>query len=889
MLANAFRPDEQRRARVRAVANGLDYAEAADDRATVTVHFFNRTPDGLTPEHFRLHPADGAARISVSRLEPVGSATEAPENAVDLVLIQPLDIARYSLAIDGVSGIDPLYSSVSFHAAVGNRSALDCVEAPLETTPDFPAPEIDYLAKDYASFRQLMLDRLATTMPSWRERRVPDVGIAIVELLAYVGDYLSYYQDAVATEAYLHTARRRVSVRRHARLVDYSMHEGCNARAWLQISSSNDRALDLADTLFITSCRATGSGATTSITVADLAQVPPAEYEVFEPLVGTKAPRRCPVGLGCQEPQSAPKALPPFNIVAAHSVMSFYTWGNRTAWLQQGATSATLLDSWVEGSSGEAAKEPAQGAPRARTLRIEPGDVLILEERCAANGVWADASPAHRHAVRLTAVERTIDRLYAQESGGRPVVNIAWSQADALPFPLCLAVIGPPPACRYLGPDPDRRDRVDMAVALGNVLLVDHGRTVAESADPWRGMVGEFARNAALASVASVPAIAHCDGEGQSDVEPEVAAAYQPALERPDLTFSAPLPERPGCAADLLFQDPRAALPQLTLEEIRPGVPSSSWVPRPDLLDSELHDRHCVVEVDDDRVAHVRFGEGLESGGGFRAQYRIGNGQAGNVGADSIRHIVSRGGFVTGYGLEIRNPLPAAGGVDPEPTSEVRVTAPRAFKSRLERAVSADDYARLAERDPRVQRAAGYMAWNGSRESVCVAIDPFGREAPGPSLLSEIKRYLFRFRRIGHDLEVVPAAYVSLFLALDVEVEEGQLRGHVRAALLDAFSGRRLADGSLGFFHPDRLSFGDSVYPSQIVAAAQRVSGVESAAIRVLSRHPGGSTAGDVQAETRAVLLAGVLHLSPFEIARLDNDPGRPEHGVLALELRGGR
>src|SRR6185295_7196447 len=56
----------------------------------------------------------------------------------------------------------------------------------------------------------------------------------------YVGDYLSYYQDAVATEAYLETARQRISVRRHAQLVDYHLHEGCNARAWLAVTASQD-------------------------------------------------------------------------------------------------------------------------------------------------------------------------------------------------------------------------------------------------------------------------------------------------------------------------------------------------------------------------------------------------------------------------------------------------------------------------------------------------------------------------------------------------------------------------------------------------------------------------------------------------------------------------
>ena len=81
-------------------------------------------------------------------------------------------------------------------------------------------PEIDYLAKDFWSFRQLILDRIALLSPGWVERNTADFGMVMVELLAYLGDYLSYYQDAIANEAYLGTARQRVSVRRHARLLD---------------------------------------------------------------------------------------------------------------------------------------------------------------------------------------------------------------------------------------------------------------------------------------------------------------------------------------------------------------------------------------------------------------------------------------------------------------------------------------------------------------------------------------------------------------------------------------------------------------------------------------------------------------------------------------------
>ena len=87
-----------------------------------------------------------------------------------------------------------------------------------------------------------MLDRMAVLMPAWSERNPADLGVALVEALAYSADQLSYQQDAVATEAYLGTARQRISVRRHARLMDYFISEGCNARAWVHSRVSRCRS-----------------------------------------------------------------------------------------------------------------------------------------------------------------------------------------------------------------------------------------------------------------------------------------------------------------------------------------------------------------------------------------------------------------------------------------------------------------------------------------------------------------------------------------------------------------------------------------------------------------------------------------------------------------------
>ena len=78
-----------------------------------------------------------------------------------------------------------------------------------------------------------MLDRMAVLLPGWTETHEADPGIALVEALAYAADRVSYLQDAVNTEAYIGTARSRISLRRHARLVDYQVGEGANARTWV--------------------------------------------------------------------------------------------------------------------------------------------------------------------------------------------------------------------------------------------------------------------------------------------------------------------------------------------------------------------------------------------------------------------------------------------------------------------------------------------------------------------------------------------------------------------------------------------------------------------------------------------------------------------------------
>jgi predicted phage baseplate assembly protein len=332
-----------------------------------------------------------------------------------------------------------------------------------------------------------------------------------------------------------------------------------------------------------------------------------------------------------------------------------------------------------------------------------------------------------------------------------------------------------------------------------------------------------------------------------------------------------------------------------------------TWSPLRDLLESGPDDLSFVAEMDDDGRAHLRFGDSNlsqmpDAGTAFQANYRTGNGTAGNVGAESIRYIVLEE-TLSGVNLQPRNPLAASGGTDPEPVAEVKLFAPNAFRDVLERAITADDYAtlasdngrRLEERADRcsqpfqsLQSAKAVLRWNGSWYTALVALDPLGTEQSSLGLIHEVKKYLEPYRRVGHDLLVAQAEYVALDLALTICVLPGYLRAHVESALLNVFSNRVLSNGSKGFFHPDNLSFGDGIFASTIIAAAQAVAGVQNVTVTRLERWELIDAATN-QTEAAQVPTNSVLTLGPLEIARLDNDPNFPENGRLSLDMRGGR
>ncbi|MFE6174972.1 putative baseplate assembly protein [Streptomyces sp. NPDC056464] len=458
-----------RRSKVRAAQlNGVDSVEVGDDGLLLTVSFLGKAPHGLGPENVRV---DGGRRVTgITAVDVSVEREEDPEldDRLYVTLDKAGDTSRYRLSLvetdpygrpgtEPYRGFDQRYHSATFAFRPDCPTPFDCKDG--EPEPDgFPsAPVIDYTARDYETIRKLLLDRLALTTPDWVERNPADLGVTLVELLAHTGDQIGYQQDAVATEAYLDTARRRVSVRRHVRLIDYAMHDGCTARAYVAVETAGDHTIAPGSYRFASVDVRTldphdRPEPGTVVDEADLGDLDErGSVEVFEPVVSAD----------------------PLELRVAHNAIRLWTWGGEVRTLPKGATSATLRDAWVDPETC-----------RERQLDLRPGDLLVLEEvKGPRTGTPGDADPGHRQAVRLTSVTPGVDRIEDQ-----PVLEVAWTAEDALRFPLCLTTRG----------GRDCLPVEDVTLARGNVVLVDHGRTL-------RGLPETF-------TVPQVPAeVAPCD------------------------------------------------------------------------------------------------------------------------------------------------------------------------------------------------------------------------------------------------------------------------------------------------------------------------------------------------------------------------------------------
>jgi hypothetical protein len=836
--------------------NGVDFIE------------FRRNPLAPVDHRFRLEitflkppPALVAADLSVIGgvrvvdIQVLEMAASADPLRLFAFLSAEGDFSTYVLRITHLD-LDPERSEVRFSFKAGCPSELDCRAATDCPPPDLGGPDLDYMAKDYQSFRHMILQLIGQRNPGWQERSPADLGVALVEVIAYAGDYLSYYQDALAAEGYLNLCRNPVSAARHALLVDYAMHKGRNAASFVHLEA--EPATDGVVPTGVQLCtrigrplrgEATPPGQVLPVDV-DFDNDPAlAEATVFETMARTRVTDR-------------------------HNALRIHTWGDVECCLARGARQAYLYEVTADGSI--------------RRPRLAAGDYLLLEEvRSPRTALAADADPQQRQVVRLTAAEDALDpvltdrltngELTPRAAAGDPVMplqRVRWRVEDALERPFCISA-----------QTPETGPIANVSLARGNITPCDHGRSVRREIGP---------------------------------PDPGAIRWPQPVFDLPDapLTFQVP-PEAPLYEADgrqvherhALDAPPGDAVAAAALIVSFETLDDELWVPVRHLLDSGPFDQQFIAEVDAEGRAHLRCGDDVHgrrplTATSATAVYRIGNGTAGNIGAESLVHIVTPPPawqadpaapgappppFAAVRG--VRQPLAARFGTAPETVAEARQFAPEAFRAVIERAVTEADWIQVAERLQDVEAAHALIRWIGSWWCVFVALHPRDEEnlrrLPGggvaltPAFAASARARLDRYRIAGQDLRLLAAVYVPLEIDIEICVAPGHFRGDLLRAVGERLSTRTFADGSRGFFHRLEFSFGQPLYLSALYAAVESVDGVSSARVTLFKRY--------WEADDGAAALdRGVIEAGPGEILRLDNDPSLPEWGVLRLSAVGG-
>lgn len=111
------------------------------------------------------------------------------------------------------------------------------VETPLAIYNRPGLPAIAYRVGNYASVRKSLLARLSDSdwpvLRQLRTRDNDDFTNALLDAWAVTSDVLTFYQERIANESYLHTATERLSILEQSRLLGYQLAPGLAASTYL--------------------------------------------------------------------------------------------------------------------------------------------------------------------------------------------------------------------------------------------------------------------------------------------------------------------------------------------------------------------------------------------------------------------------------------------------------------------------------------------------------------------------------------------------------------------------------------------------------------------------------------------------------------------------------
>ncbi len=426
--------------------NGIKFVEVTNistTNAALDVHFFNKnhlntilSDSAAHPERVKtMLPVTGGYRTAAGPATGQIQVTQVialTDPAALRLVIEPVgDYSTYRIGVDTVaySGFDPVFSELSFKFRPGCFTTNCAPDWKTGVEPK-PVPVIDYLAKDYDSFRHAMINAMMERVPGWDVSSEADLDQVLLDLFSAAADELSDYQDRVMNEAYLTTARKRVSLARHARLMDYHIHQGNQADTWMTF---------------------------------ELNPAGPAEFDLD---LGLE------VWAGPENKDDASSVVflagnnKPLHMHRFVDRLGLYTWSDSVPSLEKGSTTADLK---IIGAPDDMATATViENLIQTGTIKR----LLIQEYLSPVTGTVNGRDPRKRQLLRLITGEPTGDpndkaaKAMVDPLTGSALVRVHWRAEDKLHSNYCFTV-----EC------PGRVE--DVSLFHGNLLEVFHGTRTA--------------------------------------------------------------------------------------------------------------------------------------------------------------------------------------------------------------------------------------------------------------------------------------------------------------------------------------------------------------------------------------------------------------------------
>jgi len=323
------------------------------------------------------------------------------------------------------SKIDPLFASIDFKFRPGCFNSNCDPGGRFQPPPQEPV--IDYLARDFDSFKHLLINAMQVRVPGWKPTSEADLDQVLIGLIAADADELSDYQDRVMNEAYFGRARKRVSLARHARLMDYHIHQGNQASMVIVLKVTAD--------VFV----AKGFGVWSGENWQDSNAV------IF-------------VGIHDQQ------------CYEWLSELSLYTWGGVVTALEAGSTEADIVSpAGTTKIDAENLRDlilrTALSQEYREQLRQNEVLSLIIEEKLnPETGTENGRDKTARQLLRLLEDDTAAEVIHDPVEDNW-VVRVRWQERDKLKRRFCFIT-----QCTGLAP------KEDVSLFYGNLIKVTHGR-----------------------------------------------------------------------------------------------------------------------------------------------------------------------------------------------------------------------------------------------------------------------------------------------------------------------------------------------------------------------------------------------------------------------------